>query len=84
MARADLALRPDAGAHDTLAWACLKKGLVREARAESALALAGGTNEAPLLRHASLIAKADGDEAAAKGLLDRARAANPYLMKDIE
>ena len=83
LARADLALRPDAGAHDALAWVCFKKGALEEARAESKLALAGGTNEAPLLRHAHLIARAAGDEAEAAGLLARARAANPYLMRDI-
>ena len=45
LARKDLELRRDFGAHDALAWACFKKGLIDEAAAEMALAMARGTRK---------------------------------------
>ena len=81
LARQDLELRQDVGAHDTLAYACLKRGLLDEADREMTLALAQGTQEATMMHHASLIAQARGDKARAASFLERARALNPYLLK---
>ena len=81
LAREDLQLRRDIGAHETLAWACFRKGLVDEAAREIALAMARGTQEAGLFRHAAMIAEAQGDRTRADSLLARARALNPYLVK---
>ena len=79
LARTDLALRHDSGAHDTLAWACLKKGLLDEADREMTLALARGTREAGMMHRAGQIARARGDQARADALLAQARALNPYV-----
>ena len=81
LARKDLQLRHDIHAHDTLAWACFKKGLLDEAGREMALAMARGTQEASLFLHAGTIARAQGDPARAEALLARARTLNPYSMK---
>ena len=81
LARQDLALRRDVGAHDTLAYACLKNGLLDEADREMTLAVAQGTQEANLFHHAALIAEARGDKAKAADFLARAKALNPYLIK---
>ncbi len=81
LARQDLALRHDVGAHDTLAYACLKKGLLDEADREMTLAMAQGTQEANMSHHAALIAEARGDKAKAATLLARAKTLNPYLLK---
>ncbi len=84
LARKDLELRHDFQGHETLAWACYKKGLLEEADREMTLALARGTQQAPLMYHASVIALARGDEARAKSLMDKARTLNPYLVKAAE
>ena len=84
LARADLNLRKDVHGYDTLAWVCFKKGLQAEAEAAMKTALAHGTQEAPLLHHASQIARAGGDTARADALLARARALNPYLVQAAE
>ena len=81
LARADLALRRDAEGHATLAWACLKNGLLDEADREMALALAPGVQEAEMQHHAALIARARGDEARAAAHLAAARRLSPYLFK---
>lgn len=81
LARQDLTLRHDVGAHDTLAYACLKKGLLDEADREMTLAMAQGTQDANMVHHAALIATARGAKAQAATLLDRVRALNPYLLK---
>ena len=81
LARKDLELRQDVHAYDTLAWACYKKGLLPEAGRMMEKALARGTQEAPLIHHAAIIARASGDRARADSLLARARALNPYLVK---
>ncbi len=81
VARKDLELRQDVHGYDTLAWACLKKGLIPEAEAAMTKALALGTKEAPLLQHAGEIALAAGDRDRGERLLAEARALNPYLAK---
>ena len=82
LARKDLELRHDVHAHDTLAYACFKKGLLDEADREMTLALAQGTQEAPLMHHAALIARARGDHARAESMTAAAKRLNPYLIKD--
>ncbi len=84
LAREDLGLRHDIHAYDTLAWACLKKGLYPEADRMMEKALARGTQEASLFHHAGIIARAVGDKARADSFLARAQALNPYLMKAVE
>ncbi len=81
LARADLALRHDAHAYDTLAWACFKKGLLDEADALSRKARAGGVQDAGIEHHVAEIARARGDLAAADAHLARARALNPYIIR---
>ena len=81
LARQDLELRHDVGAHETLAYACLKNGLLDEADKEMTLALEQGTQESGMLQHASQIAEARGDKAKAASLLARAKVLNPYLDK---
>ena len=80
LARKDLELRHDVHAHDTLAWACFKKGLLAEADAHSKLALARDIQDANLYHHAAEIARAQGDAARADENLARAKALNPYLV----
>ncbi len=81
LARKDLELRHDVHGYDTLAWICFKKGLLPEASRIMEKALERGTQEAPLLHHASVIARATGDKARADELLARARDLNPYLVQ---
>ena len=77
MARADLAVRGDVYAHDTLAWALLAAGEVEEAEAEMRRALAVGTQDALLGFHAGMIAAAAGRTADAIALLEAALERNP-------
>ena len=84
LARQDLELRHDSGAHETLAYACLKNGLLDEADREITLALAQGTQEAGLFQHAAQIAEARGEKAKAESFRARARTLNPYLVKAAE
>lgn len=78
-ARADLAVRRDIYAYDTLAWACYKKGLLSQANAAMKQAMARHTQDALLFYHAGIIAKARGDHAQAKALLSRALAINSFF-----
>ncbi len=84
LARQDLQLRHDVHAHDTLAWACYKKGILDEADREMTHAMAQGTQEAGLYHHAALIAHARGDEARSATLMATAKRLNPYLVKNAE
>ncbi len=77
LARADLAVRGDVYAHDTLAWALLAAGEVEEAEAEMRQAQAVGTEDALLDFHAGMIAAADGRTADAIDLLGVALERNP-------
>ena len=78
-ARAELATRRDVHGHDLLAWALYRNGRVREARAAMAPALALGTQDALLLYHAGMIARADGDRQAARSYLTRALAVSAWF-----
>ena len=77
LARADLAIRRDPYAHDTLAWALLAAGRATEADAEMQLALAAGTEDAMLDYHAGMIAAALGRDDDARRLLTAALERNP-------
>jgi tetratricopeptide (TPR) repeat protein len=77
LARADLAVRGDVHAHDTLAWALLAAGDVDAAESEMQRALAVGTEDALLDYHAGMIAAAAGRTADAMALLEAALERNP-------
>jgi tetratricopeptide (TPR) repeat protein len=78
-ARASLAARPDAAAHDLVAWALHRLGRDDEARLEVEQALASGSLHPRLRFHAGAIAAARGETAAAAPLLSEALAAGPGL-----
>ncbi len=80
LARKELKARHDIYAYDTLAWVCLKKGLLPEAQQAIDTALAHNTQDAKLLYHAGMIAAKRGDKAQAKTYLARALARNPYFL----
>ncbi len=79
-ARADMSVRHDIYAYDTLAWTLYKKGLLSEANNAITLALAHHTQDAMLFYHAGMIANARKDVAMAKTDLTRALAINPYFQ----
>ena len=76
-ALAEYGVRQDIYGADALAWTALKAGRIEEARAASEDALRLGTRDARLLYHAGMIARAGGDEDAARDYLRRALALNP-------
>ena len=78
-ARAGLAERTDAGAHDLLAWALHRTGKDTEAWTEITAALATGTGDARTQFHAGAIAASRGDTADARRFLDAALALGPAL-----
>jgi tetratricopeptide (TPR) repeat protein len=80
LARADLQLRHDIHAHDTLAWVCFQKGMLTEAESAMQRALARGTREAALFYHAGMIARASGDPGRARDHFARARDINPHAI----
>ena len=69
--------RQDIYTADALAWTAYKAGKIPEARKAAEQALRLGTRDARILYHAGLIARAAGDEAAARDYLRRALALNP-------
>ena len=69
--------RRDIQGYDLLAWALYKSGRAREARVPMAAALALGTQDAMLMYHAGMIARAAGDPQAARQYLERALAISP-------
>lgn len=77
LAQADLAIRRDVYAHDTLAWALLAAGRAAEADVEMRAALAIGTESALLDYHAGMIAAALGRDDEARRFLSSALARNP-------
>ncbi|HWQ11763.1 MAG TPA: tetratricopeptide repeat protein [Roseiflexaceae bacterium] len=79
MARAAYARRPGVKAADTLAWALHRAGAHAEARRYAEEALRLGTQDALMLYHAGMIARAQGDAAAARAYLGRALALNPHF-----
>ncbi|HEV2641596.1 MAG TPA: tetratricopeptide repeat protein, partial [Candidatus Elarobacter sp.] len=64
---------------DAVAWTALKAGRLTEARSAARAALRLGTGDARLLYHAGMIARAAGDEPAARDYLRRALALNPQF-----
>jgi tetratricopeptide (TPR) repeat protein len=71
--------RKDVYGADALAWTALKVGKIAEAQAAIKDALRLGTNDAKLFYHAALIARASGDESAARDFLQRALKLNPQF-----
>jgi len=69
--------RRDIHGADALAWTALKAGKLSEAQAAMKDALRLGTRDAKLFYHAGMIARAAGDDAAARDYLRRALALNP-------
>lgn len=79
IAKREYEARKDIYGADALAWAALKAKRLDEARQLSKEALRLGTQDARLLYHAGLIARAAGDKAAARDLLQRALKLNPQF-----
>jgi tetratricopeptide (TPR) repeat protein len=77
LAKADLALRQDVYAYDTLAWALHKNGHHAEAVNALTEALQLGTQDAQLFYHAGKIYVARGQKEKARDYLGRALALNP-------
>jgi hypothetical protein len=75
-ARKELKTRRDVYGYDLLAWALHRERRDREAQRAMATALAQGTQDTQLFRHAGMIAQALGDSAAARGYLARAHSVN--------
>jgi lipopolysaccharide biosynthesis regulator YciM len=76
-ARRELRTRRDVYGYDLTAWALHALRRDHEASALMDSALAQATDDAQLWYHAAVIARANGDDARATQLLDRARALNP-------
>ena len=79
MIQAELPGRGDVYTWDAAAWIYLKSGRLAEARAASAKALKLNTPEPLFYYHASQIARAAGDPAAATTYADRCMALNPHF-----
>ncbi|MCA1622755.1 MAG: tetratricopeptide repeat protein [Acidobacteria bacterium] len=71
--------RKDIYGADALAWTALKAGKLNEAKAAIKDALRLNTEDAKLFYHAGMIARAGGDEAAARQFLQRAFKLNPQF-----
>jgi len=71
--------RRDIYGADALAWTAMKAGKLSEAQAAIKDALRLGTRDAKLFYHAGMIARAAGDEVAARDYLQRALALNPQF-----
>ena len=79
LARREYRLRRDIYGADALAWAAFKAGKVGEAQAASDEALRLGTQDASLLYHAGMIARAAGKRRTARAYLKRALTLNPHF-----
>jgi len=77
LAGTELQVRKDVFGYDSYAWALLKAGRVSEARETSDHALALRTPDPRILYHAGMIAKAQGDQARARALLQHAISLSP-------
>lgn len=75
----EYAVRRDIYGADALGWTALKAGRLAEAQAAMREALRLGTKDAMLFYHAGMIARAIGDERAARDYLQRALALNPQF-----
>jgi tetratricopeptide (TPR) repeat protein len=78
-ARASLAARPDAGGHDTVAWALYRLGRIREAATEIDAAGGAGSADARIVFHAGAIALAGGHAAAGRAALEHGLALGAAL-----
>ena len=76
LARAELSVRKDIYAYDTLAWAALRNGLIAEADSAMRKALSHNTQDALLFYHAGVIARRRRDRAAADAYLSKAAKLN--------
>jgi tetratricopeptide (TPR) repeat protein len=79
LARADVAVRPDVGGWELLAWALDRAGDALAADSAMARALALGTRDAALWYRAAVIAHDRRQEARARALLDSALALNDHF-----
>lgn len=79
LARAAYERRPSVKAADTLAWALHRAGQSHEARGYAEEALRLGTRDALMWYHAGMIARQQGDQAAARDFLEQATAINPHF-----
>lgn len=75
----EYATRRDIYGADTLAWAALKSGKITEAQSAITEALRLGTKDARIFYHASMIARAAGENAAAQEYHRRMVALNPQF-----
>ncbi len=77
LAKADVAQRKSIAAFDALAWALYLNGELQDARAAAERAIATGTLDSHILRHAGLISISNGDLARGRELIQKSAAANP-------
>jgi tetratricopeptide (TPR) repeat protein len=83
MAQAELLVRHDVYAYDTLAWAAFRAGDLAAAKQATQKALAFGTQDAAIFAHAGLIAAAADDSSRAFALLNRSLAINPHFSVSV-
>jgi len=79
LAAKEYEIRKDIYGADALAWTALKAGKLPEAQAAIKDALRLGTKDAKIFYHAAMIARASGDETAARDYLQRALKLNPQF-----
>lgn len=79
LAKGEYEARRDIYGSDALAWAALKSGKTDDARRAIKEALRLGTQDARLFYHAGMIARAAGDQTAARDYLQRAIKLNPQF-----
>ncbi len=79
LAAKEYEVRKDIYGADALAWTALKAGKLTEAQAAIKDALRLGTNDARIFYHAAMIARAAGDETAARDYLQSALKLNPQF-----
>ena len=77
LAKADVAQRKSIAAFDALAWALYLNGDLQDARDAAERAIATGTLDSHILRHAGLISISNGDLARGRELIQKSAAANP-------
>ncbi len=79
LAAREYEVRRDIYGADALAWTALKAGRIAEAQTAMREALRLGTRDARLFYHAGMIARAAGDQDAARAYINRALALNPQF-----
>ncbi len=79
LAAKEYEMRKDIYGADALAWTALKAGKLTEAQAAMKDALRLGTKDAKIFYHAAMIARASGDELAARDYLRSALKLNPQF-----